>query len=129
VRARPAAVALNTGSVAVAFTRSTAAYVTTVSYLGNTVSTFTAPTFIADVVTNSPPAITKRNNSAAPAPYRVIGVSRSLGWFWHEMANASSGVYIGGIPKSGTGASAVATGSFSADIVKNGTEQLASAEK
>jgi hypothetical protein len=122
VRARPAAAALSSTEVAVAYTKSTTAHVGLVGFSGNSVSTFSITGSLGNVVTNAPPAITKRNN--ASARYRILMVSRTYGWLANRFENDSGSIYIGGIPKSGTGVSAAATGSFSADMVMNGTEQL-----
>jgi hypothetical protein len=122
VTARPAAVALSSSEVHLALVNSTYLTDASVVFSGTTVSSFSQGGTIGRVVSHAPAAITKRNNSAVP--WRIVAVSRSYGWLWHYMANAANGVYIGGIPQSHTGVSAAATGSFSADMVMNGTEQM-----
>jgi hypothetical protein len=76
---------------------------------------------VATSANSAAPGITKRNNSSAP--YRVL-IVRSGGFLVHRFSDSSTWRDIGGIPRPGTGVSAMATGAFSADIVMNGTGQM-----
>jgi hypothetical protein len=117
VTARPAAVALSETTVKLAFNERG-------MYLYEGALTFApaVPSFgvyrSAVMAYQTPPALTKRDDPNNP--YRVL-ITNADGRISHRFATGSWRD-IGGIPKPGTGPSAVATSSYGAHIVINGED-------
>ena len=119
VDVRPAAVALDSNTVQLATVDNTRLYEPTVNFNGGAVTGFATGPNTARVSNATAPGLTKRNSSSSP--YRVLMVNEE-GRLSHRFSGQSYWRDIGGIPHDGTGVSAVATGSFSADIIMNGED-------
>jgi hypothetical protein len=117
VTAQPAAIALSTRKIQLAINESDY-YLYEPQLVLNRAPFFTLGTQKAKMSFRTSPALTRRNDPNAP--YRVLIVNTD-GRLSHRFSSGSW-IDIGGIPKPGTGVSAVASSPYGAYIVINGED-------
>jgi hypothetical protein len=120
VTARPAAVALSATRVQLAINRDEVNLYEPVLIFPPEIPSFRLGSRRGTIASLSAPALTKRNDP--DNPYRVLIVNAD-GRISHKFANGSWRD-IGGMPKPGTGPSAVATGPSGAYILMNGADLI-----
>lgn len=120
VTARPAAVALSATRVQLAINESNVNLYEPVLNFPPATPSFTLGARKGAIASQTPPALTKRTD--LNSPYRVLIINAD-GRISHKFSNGSWRD-IGGMPKPGTGPSAVATGPSSAYIVMNGADLI-----
>jgi hypothetical protein len=118
VTARPAAVALSATQVQLAINENDVNLYEPLLTFPPLVPSFSIGILKGTMAARTPPALTTRDSETNA--YRVL-ITNADGRISHRFARGSWRD-IGGIPKPGTGASAVSTGRFSARIVMNGEE-------
>lgn len=118
VTARPAAIALSTTQVRLAINESDDNLYEPL-LRSDALPFFSLGTVKATTAYQTPPALTKRDDQTHP--YRVL-ITNADGRISHRFADDTIWRDIGGIPKPGTGPSAVAAGRFSAYIVMTGED-------
>jgi hypothetical protein len=119
VTARPAAVALSATRVQFAINESDANLYEPSATFSPALPSFHLGILRGTTAPQTPPALTKRNEQRSP--YRVL-ITNADGRISHRFASSGAWIDIGGIPKPGTGPSAVATGDFTFIAIMNGED-------